>query len=201
MTSRFGCRPLVSLLAQVGLLALLASAVDVITAPSLLPLARALWDNAGHGALAAVGWVFARFRNPGHPSVKRQAKVEMIAVALCACFIDSDHFLTALSWRLSDATNLDGRPFAHSLLFACLCVALAYMCCPIKHFPGVLGYAFLSHHLRDATRRGLFLWPFPSTPPLPYPLYLLLQSLIPQLIFALTQRRAAKPPRPDTSHV
>ena len=32
--------------------------------------------------------------------------------------------------------------------------------------------AVISHHLRDGNRRGLWFWPFGSTPPLPYWLYI-----------------------------
>lgn len=43
--------------------------------------------------------------------------------------------------------------------------------------------AGLSHQLRDATRRGLWLYPpgGPETPPLGYPVYLLAQALLPLL--------------------
>jgi hypothetical protein len=39
--------------------------------------------------------------------------------------------------------------------------------------------AVSTHHLRDATRRGLWCWPLGSTPPLPYPLFLALTALLP----------------------
>lgn len=46
-----------------------------------------------------------------------------------------------------------------------------------------------SHQLRDATRRGLWLYPprGPQTPPLGYPVYLLAQALLP-LVVALYLR-------------
>lgn len=39
--------------------------------------------------------------------------------------------------------------------------------------------AVLSHHIRDATRRGLWLWPLGSTPPIPYFGYIFLLALLP----------------------
>lgn len=44
--------------------------------------------------------------------------------------------------------------------------------------------AGLSHQLRDATRRGLWLYPprGPTTPPLGYPVYLVAQALLPLLV-------------------
>ena len=38
--------------------------------------------------------------------------------------------------------------------------------------------AGLSHHLRDANRRGLLLTPLGSTPPLPAPLYMTLEVVL-----------------------
>ena len=43
----------------------------------------------------------------------------------------------------------------------------------------------LSHHLRDADRRGVWFYaPFGSIPPLPYELYVLLVVLLPLVIVA-----------------
>ncbi|GAB1606217.1 transmembrane protein 267-like [Argonauta hians] len=46
----------------------------------------------------------------------------------------------------------------------------------------LLGTACLSHHLRDAYRRGLWLWPFGSTAPLPYPVYIMATLLLPSTV-------------------
>lgn len=51
-------------------------------------------------------------------------------------------------------------------------------------FSWILAAAFLSHHIRDSKRRGLWLWPLGSTPPLPIVLYLTSQMLLPH-IFAI----------------
>lgn len=39
--------------------------------------------------------------------------------------------------------------------------------------------ASFSHHLRDADRRGIWLGPFTSTPPIPYKFYTLFIALLP----------------------
>lgn len=43
----------------------------------------------------------------------------------------------------------------------------------------ILVAAVTSHHIRDSNRRGFWLWPFGSTPPTPYLVYLLSQMLLP----------------------
>ena len=46
--------------------------------------------------------------------------------------------------------------------------------------------AVLSHHIRDANRRGLWFWPFGSTPPIvPDILYMTLISMIPLLVWQI----------------
>ena len=58
----------------------------------------------------------------------------------------------------------------------------------IMNIPILLTYAwmifgsFLSHHIRDGNRRGLWFWPFGSTPPIPYNLYLTACMALPYFI-------------------
>nr|CAD7392037.1 unnamed protein product [Timema cristinae] len=42
--------------------------------------------------------------------------------------------------------------------------------------------ALLSHHIRDGTRRGLWMWPFGSTPTIPYSLYVGAMMALPHII-------------------
>lgn len=49
----------------------------------------------------------------------------------------------------------------------------------IELFGWILLAAFLSHHVRDAARRGFWLWPFGSTVPLGTGLYLITTMLFP----------------------
>jgi hypothetical protein len=42
--------------------------------------------------------------------------------------------------------------------------------------------SFFTHHIRDSCRRGIWLWPFGSTPPIPYYLYVLTILALPYLI-------------------
>ena len=59
---------------------------------------------------------------------------------------------------------------------------------------GLLVFSSLvSHHLRDASRRGLWVWPGLSLP-LPPPAYLLATQLLPPAVRALHTRWDTRPP-------
>lgn len=45
--------------------------------------------------------------------------------------------------------------------------------------------AFFTHHTRDATRHGIWIYPFGSIPPIPYKLYLFLTICIPYFLSVL----------------
>lgn len=55
----------------------------------------------------------------------------------------------------------------------------------LKKFMWIVATAFFTHHTRDATRRGYWIYPFGNTPPLPYLLYILITVIIPVLIIYL----------------
>lgn len=57
--------------------------------------------------------------------------------------------------------------------------------------------AFLSHHTRDATRRGYWFYPYGSTQPIPYVSYVLITLLIPHFVCGIM--RLLKMKRPITS--
>lgn len=81
-----------------------------------------------------------------------------------------------------DALNLSKRPFAHnsSLLAAiAACLFLIWHFIPAlrenhitKDLPLMFTVSILSHHLRDADRRGIWCAPFGSTPAIPHKLYI-----------------------------
>lgn len=52
--------------------------------------------------------------------------------------------------------------------------------CPLLKRGGlILLAAFATHHVRDATRRGLWFYPYGSTAPIPYVVYIVLTCMIP----------------------
>lgn len=102
-----------------------------------------------------------------------------VACAILACLLDVDHF--AAGWwhsgrpTLSAAMHLPTRPFGHAAAFVVSATLVTAALAPRS--PAWLGVAVAwgTHLLRDALRRGLWLWPAPvSSPPLPELLYLAL---------------------------
>nr|CAD7259557.1 unnamed protein product [Timema shepardi] len=89
---------------------------------------------------------------------------------------------------VQDAVGLNSRPFLH-----CTSVPLT-ICVVVIVLSHVLGWstlvritwlvlaALLSHHIRDGTRRGLWMWPFGSTPIIPYSLYVGAMMALPHII-------------------
>lgn len=90
---------------------------------------------------------------------------------------------------LQDALSLPKRPFAHNTSWIPVVTALLYLVVSLyppfrEHslmsvLPMMFLVSTLSHHLRDADRRGIWLGPFLSTPPIPFKLYTLLTVLLP----------------------
>lgn len=76
------------------------------------------------------------------------------------------------------AVNINQRPFLHfttiPILMMLLMVPAFYWFHSFRFnlWLCTVSCAFFAHHIRDATRRGLTLWPFGTTKPLPYPLYI-----------------------------
>lgn len=163
---------------EIVALLVLCTVVDEISYMPSKAILRAITDNAGHGFLAAIGW-FIVCRSQLLPM--QRMLHELLFVTAVACAIDIDHFIWAASIHLSDATSLPSRPPAHTVLFGVLLSFLA-AACHRNRTAVIIAYAIASHQLRDATRRGLYCWPFGSTQQLPYGAYLLVQSTLPQLL-------------------
>lgn len=95
---------------------------------------------------------------------------------------------------LQDARQLSSRPPLHctSIILAVfglmLLLAHVFQWPSLHHFTWILVAAVVSHHLRDATRRGLWLYPFGSSPPIPYTGYLVGCMLLPHVVPSLMQR-------------
>ena len=94
-----------------------------------------------------------------------------------------------------DALNLGKRPFAHNTSFilgilTAMCV-LWYIIPPLREntitrdIPLMFMVSMLSHHLRDADRRGLWCAPFGATAAIPRKLYIVLVLLIPLCVLAV----------------
>ncbi|KAK6185482.1 hypothetical protein SNE40_007704 [Patella caerulea] len=113
---------------------------------------------------------------------------QILSLLLCfflALGVDLDHFIEAKSTDIKDAINLPRRPPFHKSTIIPLVSGAAALFGYMFHskllqiFSLLFTTAWLSHHIRDATRRGLWFPPIGSTPPIPYKLYLCLIMLIP----------------------
>lgn len=145
---------------------------------------KALCDNIAHGSIAALTWLVV---------VDYNLKIRpIVEVGLCGLFgslIDTDHFLNAKSIYLKDALNLPSRPPFHNTTIIFLLIpfyGLPYILpkWEILHkLVYILFVAVTSHHLRDANRRGLWFWPFGSTPRLPDLLYMSCISILPLFVW------------------
>ena len=84
-----------------------------------------------------------------------------------------------------DALNLSHRPPLHNSSLIAVIALFIYIiqrilrCNTLPCFPLMFMLCWLSHHVRDAVRRGLWMGPFFTTSALPYQLYILLIMLLP----------------------
>nr|CCA19016.1 conserved hypothetical protein [Albugo laibachii Nc14] len=153
-----------------------------------------LVDNAGHGLIAFVSYAaFALWKAQAN---RKRACIRSMMAGICSCALDFDHFIAAKSFHLNAATNLKTRPFAHSFCFIALICMIVWKKTSKHRFHRValVFIALSSHQLRDALRHGMWFWPFGSTPPIPYALYLFIQVLLPLSIAkAQASRHASNP--------
>ncbi|XP_020283771.1 transmembrane protein 267 [Pseudomyrmex gracilis] len=151
-------------------------------------LERALFDNMTHATVGGLTWMLIVILSR-KPVARNLTSV--FSCFLLASLIDVDHFIAARSWHIHDATHLQKRPFLHCTTIPILLWILFISLSSIFHSP-VLEHtswlilaAFLSHHIRDGTRRGLWFCPFGSTRPIPYYLYLSLCMFLPYALYWL----------------
>ncbi|KPP69181.1 transmembrane protein C5orf28-like [Scleropages formosus] len=143
---------------------------------------HAVADNVIHGTIGLWSWAIVI-------GLRKSSDVCEAMLAGClAAVIDLDHFYQAQSLSLKAAVNLSQRPPLHcSSLIPVLCgslwllVSTCRLGAPWHSLPWLLFLSLASHHVRDATRHGLWVWPFGSTEPLPYWLYVALTSTMPHL--------------------
>ena len=150
--------------------------IDIVPLRALLPAtAAAICDTLlGHGLLSAILWGVS----------SRASSRELLLIGALGVSLDVDHFIAARSLRPSHALALTERPFGHALLFVIASTALAACCAAIAPrlvpatAPLAVAVAWGTHLLRDATKRGFWLWPLRMhTPPVPYALYLAVIAL------------------------
>ncbi|KDO35254.1 hypothetical protein SPRG_00100 [Saprolegnia parasitica CBS 223.65] len=139
-----------------------------------------LMDNAAHATIALLSWALTcTVAFPRH-SLR---PLEGVAALFTGSLLDLDHFIVAAGWSFRAATSLSERPFGHAVVFVAALALLTWWTCPVARRVRAVAFVLaclLSHHLRDSYRRGLWIAPVVgSTPPVPYPIYLVLEVLLP----------------------
>ncbi|XP_026755800.2 transmembrane protein 267 [Galleria mellonella] len=118
----------------------------------------------------------------------------MFNIAICtfmSSFIDVDHIFVARSLQWKDLTNLKQRGIFHCTTFwlvlttSLLIYSYIYKKIHIYVITWMLIVAYTSHHIRDANRRGLWLYPYGHTPPFHKYIYIFLVGLLPNLLTLL----------------
>lgn len=105
---------------------------------------------------------------------------------LCRCWFTNWHIYFVCG--MEDARQLSSRPLLHCTSVLLAVSGLMLIVAHILHWPSmdrlswILAVAVLSHHLRDAARHGLWLYPFGCTPPIPYVGYIVSCMLLPHSV-------------------
>lgn len=145
-----------------------------------------LMDNFAHQLIALLSWSIFCLAMSIYRPAERDAHAlnyKDSGIAMCVGgLIDADHFIAAGSLSLHGATNLSSRPFAHAVVFIVITFLILYTSMSQPKYAYLFLVAALSHQLRDATRRGLWLAPFGSTYPIPYMIHVLLLMATPCIL-------------------
>ncbi|KAH0554473.1 transmembrane protein 267 [Cotesia glomerata] len=149
---------------------------------------KAVIDNATHGIVAGLSWTLIVLLQ-NEPIAKNLPSI--LFCIFLSSLIDVDHFVEAKSFNIKDATNLDHRPFFHCTTLPIIIWAVLLVVSKLasenlynlNYCAWILLTSFLSHHIRDATRRGLWVPPFGSTGKIPYYFYVLLTMLFPYFVY------------------
>lgn len=165
------------------------------------PWLAALVDNGVHAVIGWASWALILLGSTtsvhrvldllSSTAYSRTHLWKFYEIGLCgliASFVDLDHFIEARSWRIDKATSLNHRPFLHNsgipilgLLF-CLLFGALFSNVFVERAGFIVFVAMMSHHLRDAWRRGLWLPLIGDAIPIPYSFYILLVCVMPNFI-------------------
>jgi len=146
---------------------------------------KALADNLTHAVVSGLSWLLV-LDIAGFTS--RYGMLELLLSIVLGSVIDLDHFITARSVKIMDAVSLPSRPFLHCttlmiLLFQLLLLTSVYFQSTLVYrLSWILLISSISHHTRDAQRRGYWLYPFGSTRSIPYWLYIFIIAALPQFV-------------------
>ena len=137
---------------------------------------KALADSTIHGLVGFFSWLI----------IQKYPIYNAVICAIIAMLIDIDHFIHAQSFNIENAVNLTHRPFLHNstLPLSIYIIVMFINCVLMNNYPAVKTYAtltfvaFYSHHLRDASRRGLWFHPWIESLPITYHTYIFADILL-----------------------
>ncbi|KAL1465298.1 hypothetical protein WDU94_004881, partial [Cyamophila willieti] len=133
---------------------------------------RGITDSILHCLVAVLTWILVYFHSGSKCYVFSHLGLECLLVGVVGSLVDVDHFIVAQTFSVQSAiTHISiSRPFLHC---TSLWILIAWLLSLSHHNLAVLILtSVVSHHIRDASRRGLWFYPLFSTPPLPTVLYL-----------------------------
>lgn len=89
---------------------------------------------------------------------------------------------------------------AAGISLAFVCISYFYHSELVHSFGWIMFAAFISHHTRDATRRGYWVYPMGSTAPINYWVYIAISAALPFIIAnCFTMTKPDKPIRKITN--
>ncbi|CAK1592049.1 unnamed protein product [Parnassius mnemosyne] len=146
---------------------------------------RAFADSTVH---ASIGFLSAVQFFSHEIGLTDQARLYNIAFCtIISSLIDVDHFIAARSFRLKDLTKVKERGIFHCTSYWILLKTVLLIYSHITRrldiyiLTFMLTLAYTSHHVRDANRRGLWLYPFGHTPPFSKYFYIFLLMILPSI--------------------
>uniref|UniRef100_A0A8D8M3C8 Transmembrane protein 267 n=1 Tax=Cacopsylla melanoneura TaxID=428564 RepID=A0A8D8M3C8_9HEMI len=140
---------------------------------------RGISDSTLHCLVSVLTWVLVYYHSGSKCYVLPHLGLECLLAGVVGSIVDVDHFIVARTFSVQSAiTHVSiSRPFLHC---TSLWIIITWLLSLFHHNLAILIFtSVVSHHIRDASRRGLWFYPLFSTPPLPTVFYLSLMLLLP----------------------
>ncbi|KAH9639463.1 hypothetical protein HF086_000001 [Spodoptera exigua] len=157
-------------------------------------LFRAICDVLVHGGLGFLSSIIFFSIDNNYFSLDYDGTIHIILCTFFSSVIDIDHVFVAKSIYLKDMVNLKHRGIFHCTTFWLALTALLLLYSYIKKkievymLSFMIFIAYITHHLRDGTRRGIWLYPLGSTPPVDKRLYYFILGTFPHICAMLFKR-------------
>jgi len=159
---------------------------------SLSQLTQIMVDSGIHSWTALVIWylVASIMVKDMREDIGMTRREEAAVVYLMSAAVDADHFLSAGSLSLHDATNLHSRMWLvfHNPFTVLLLCVVAHWYGRRPRLAAIIAISMGSHLLRDATRTGLLLYPMGASAPVPYFIFIVVLCVSPYVVARYLRR-------------